>query len=72
MRKEALWGNLALSDDRTNTIFDCLICHIVFFYPNMTRNPAQTDMFAYISQLSVKLKYVEDCNTDNIKDLNCL
>ena len=33
---------------------------ISFFYPNMARNPAEADMFAYISQLSVKLKYVED------------
>jgi len=38
----------------------------------MTRNPAQADMLAHISQLGVKLKYVEDCNTDNIKALNFL
>ena len=66
------WGNLALSDDSTNTVFGCLICHFVSFYPNMVRNPAQADMFAYISQLSVKLKYVEDCNIDNIEALDCL
>ena len=40
MRKEALWGNLALNDDRINTIFGCLICHFLSFYPNVTRNPA--------------------------------
>jgi len=27
--EKALWGNLALSDDRTNIIFGCLICHFV-------------------------------------------
>jgi len=70
--KKALWRNLALSDDRTNTFFGCLICHFVSFYPNMARNPAQADTFAHISQLGVELKYVEDCNVDNIEALDCL
>ena len=47
-------------------------CHFVSFYPNMARNPAQADMFAYISELNVKLKYVEDCSIDNIEALDCL
>ena len=72
MRKEALWRNLALSDDRTNTFFGCIICHFVSFYPDIAQNPAQADMSAHISQLGVKLKYVEDCNVDNIEALDCL
>ena len=59
--KEALWRNLALSDDRTNTFFGCSVCHFVSFYADMARNPAQADMFAHISQLGVELKYAEDC-----------
>jgi len=54
MRKGDLWGNLALSDNRTNTFFCCLNCHFVSSYSNMARNPAQADMFAHISQLVVK------------------
>jgi len=72
MQKEALWRNLALSDDRTNTFFGCIICHFVSFYADMARNPAQADMFAHISQLGVELKYAEDCNVDNIEALDCL
>jgi len=59
MRNEALLGNLALSDDSTNTVFGYLICHFVSFDPNMARNPAQADMFAYISELSVKLNMLK-------------
>ena len=70
--KKLSGGNLDLSDDRTNTFFGCLICHFVSFYPDMARNPAQADMFAYISQLGVKLKDGEDCNIDNIEALDCL
>ena len=64
--------NLALSDDRANTILGCIICHFISFYPNMAQNPAQADMFAHISQLGVELKYAEDCNVDNIEALDCL
>jgi len=68
MQKEALWGNLVLSDDRTNTFFGCLICHFVSFFPNIIPNPAQADMFVDISQLGVKLKHVvKDSNIDNIE-----